>query len=274
MKHIKAHPRGHRAEKKQTTKAAIREAYLNGPRREVQIIPATHELNPETEKKKLRVCAYCRVSTDEDAQAGSYELQVQHYTQLIQKNEDWEFAGVYADEGVSATSVKHRKSFLEMIEKCKAGEIDLIVTKQINRFSRNLLDSLNYIDMLRKLDPPVGVLFESENINSLDRNHDMTITVMSVVAQSESVLKSNSIKWSYKKRFANGLGIHPNWSLLGYKAKTDWEVIEEEAYVVRAIYRFYLEGYSSIQIAEILTKNDIPTVRGKLEWSASTVLSM
>lgn len=105
---LKVHPRGRSAETKQATKAAIREVYLNGPKREVQIIPATHELNLETEKKKLRVCAYCRVSTDEDAQAGSYELQVQHYTQLIQKNEGWEFAGVYADEGVSATSVKHR----------------------------------------------------------------------------------------------------------------------------------------------------------------------
>ena len=100
----------------------------------------------------------------------------------------------------------------------------------------------------------------------------MTITVMSVVAQSESVLKSNSIKWAYKKRFANGLGIHPNWSLLGYKAKTDWEIIEEEADVVRAIYRLYLEGYSSSQIAEILTKNDIPTVRGKSVWNAAPLL--
>ena len=97
-----------------------------------------------------------------------------------------------------------------MNEKCKAGEIDLIVTKQINPFSRNLLDSLNSIDMLRKLDPPVGVLFESESIDSLDRNHDMTITVMRVVAQSESVLKSNSIKRSCKKRFANGVGMRPS----------------------------------------------------------------
>ena len=114
------------------------------------------------------------------------------------------------DEGVSATSVIHRKKFLEMIEKCKAGEIDLIVTKQINPFSRNLLDSLNSIDMLRKLDPPVGVLFESESIDSLDRNRDMTITAMRVAAQSESVLKSNSIMRAYKKRFANGLAIRPS----------------------------------------------------------------
>ena len=97
-----------------------------------------------------------------------------------------------------------------MIEKCKAGEIDLIVTKQINPFSRNLLDSLNSIDMLRKLDPPVGVLFESESIDSLDRNRDMTITAMRVAAQSESVLKSNSIMRAYKKRFANGLNIRPS----------------------------------------------------------------
>ena len=99
----------------------------------------------EETKKKLRVCAYCRVSTDEDTQATSYELQVQNYTKMIHENLEWEFAGIFADEGISGTLVLHREHFLEMIEKCKAGEIDLIITKQVSRFARNVLDSLNSI---------------------------------------------------------------------------------------------------------------------------------
>ena len=161
-------PRGRSEEKRQSTKNAIRDAYINGPQKEVQIIPAKRDMETETEKKKLRVCAYCRVSTDEDTQASSYELQVQNYTRMIQENPEWEFAGIFADEGISGTSVLHREHFLEMIEKCKAGEIDLIITKQVSRFARNVLDSLNYIFMLRKLDPPVGVYFETEKLNTLD----------------------------------------------------------------------------------------------------------
>lgn len=184
-------PRGRSDEKRQSTKDAIREAYANGPQKEVQIIPAKKDLVTDAEKKKLRVCAYCRVSTEEDNQASSYELQVQNYTKMIQENPEWEFAGIFADEGISGTSVLHREHFLEMIEKCKAGEIDLIITKQVSRFARNVLDSLNYIFMLRKLDPPVGVYFETEKLNTLDRSSDMVITVLSLVAQSESEQKSN-----------------------------------------------------------------------------------
>jgi hypothetical protein len=171
-------PRGRSDEKRQSTKDAIREVYANGPQKEVQIIPAKKDLPTDAEKKKLRVCAYCRVSTEEDNQASSYELQVQNYTKMIQENPDWEFAGIFADEGISGTSVLHREHFLEMIEKCKAGEIDLIITKQVSRFARNVLDSLNYIFMLRKLDPPVGVYFETEKLNTLDamlNNHSIIL---------------------------------------------------------------------------------------------------
>lgn len=223
--------RGRNDGKRQSTKEAIRNAYLNGPQCDVQIIPAKKTSISETEKKKPRVCAYCRVSTEEDTQASSYELQVQNYTKMIQENKEWEFAGVFADEGKSGTSVNHRKHFLEMIEKCKAGEIDLIITKQVSRFARNVLDSLNYIFMLRKLDPPVGVYFEAEKLNTLDRSSDMVITVLSLVAQSESEQKSNSLKWSFKRRRAKGLGIYPNWALLGYDVdeKKEWVIVEEEA---------------------------------------------
>lgn len=268
--------RGRSDEKRQSTKDAIRNVYANGPAIEVQIIPAKKDLEPETEKKKLRVCAYCRVSTDEETQASSYELQVQNYTKMIQENEEWEFAGIFADEGISGTSVHRREHFLEMIEKCKAGEIDLIITKQVSRFARNVLDSLNYIFMLRKLDPPVGVYFETEKLNTLDKSSDMVITVLSLVAQSESEQKSNSLKWSFKRRRAQGLGIYPNWALLGYGLDSDknWVIIEEEADVVRTIYNLYLEGYSSGQIAEMLTKSGIPTVKGNAVWSPGSVLGI
>lgn len=266
-------PRGRSVEQRQATKDSIREAYANGPEKPVQIIPAKRDLEPEAEKRKLRVCAYCRVSTEEDNQASSYELQVQNYTKMIQENEEWEFAGIFADEGISGTSTLHREHFLEMIEKCKAGEIDLIITKQVSRFARNVLDSLNYIFMLRKLDPPVGVYFETEHLNTLDKSSDMVITVLSLVAQSESEQKSNSLKWSFKRRRAQGLGVYPNWALLGYKGH-DWEIDEDEADVVRTIYNLYLEGYSSGQIAEMLTKSGIPTVKGKEVWSAGSVLGI
>ena len=129
-------PRGRTDEKRQSAKDAIRDAYANGPQREMQIIPAKKDMADTKEEKKLRVCAYCRVSTDEDTQASSDELQVQNYTKMIQENPDWQFAGIFADEGISGTSVLHREHFLEMIEKCKAGEIDLIITKQVSRFAR------------------------------------------------------------------------------------------------------------------------------------------
>ena len=282
MSHIKItkktplRPRGRSEEKRQATKDAIRDAYANGPPKEVQIIPAKRDLEPETEKKKLRVCAYCRVSTDEDTQASSYELQVQNYTKMIRENPDWEFAGIFADEGISGTSVLHREHFLEMIEKCKAGEIDLIITKQVSRFARNVLDSLNYIFMLRKLNPPVGVYFETEKLNTLDRSSDMVITVLSLVAQSESEQKSNSLKWSFKRRRAQGLGIYPNWALLGYglDEKKEWVIIEEEAAVIRSIYNLYLNGYSSSQVAAVLTKSGIPTPKGNAVWRSGSVLGI
>ena len=268
-------PRGRAEEKKHINREAIREAY-EAPQREVQIIPAKRDLITGAEKRKLRVCAYCRVSTDEEAQEGSYELQVQHYTQFIQSNPEWEFAGIFADKGISGTSTLHRVEFQKMIELCKAGKIDLIVTKQVSRFARNVLDSLQHIRLLRSLDPPVGILFEAEGLNTLDKTSDMIITVLSLVAQSESEQKSNSIKWAYKKRCAKGVGIRPNWSLLGYEADEhgEWVIIEEEAEVVRTIFTLYLDGYTAAAIADLLTRSGIPTVKGKPVWSPGSVLGI
>ena len=141
-------PRGRSDEKRQSTKDAIREAYANGPQKEVQIIPAKKDLVTDAEKKKLRVCAYCRVSTEEDNQASSYELQVQNYTKMIQENSEWEFAGIFADEGISGTSTKKRMEFNRMIHAAEMGKIDLIVTKEVSRFARNTRDLLELVEKL------------------------------------------------------------------------------------------------------------------------------
>ena len=136
------------------------------------------------EVKKLRVAAYCRVSTDNDEQASSYEAQIQHYEEFIKTNPEWEFVGVYADEGISATNTKKREQFNAMIEDCKAGKIDMIFTKSISRFARNTLDCLQYIRLLKEMNIPV--YFEKESINTLDAKGEIMLTIMASLAQQES----------------------------------------------------------------------------------------
>ena len=155
----------------------------------VMLIPARRQVGnnarkQEEEKPKLRVAAYCRVSTDSDEQATSYEAQVEHYTEYIQKNPDWEFAGIYADDGISGTNTKKREEFNHMIDDCKAGNIDMVITKSISRFARNTLDCLKYIRQLKDMNIPV--LFEKESINTMDAKDEVLITIMASLAQQES----------------------------------------------------------------------------------------
>lgn len=155
-----ADKRNRREEEKQR----IRQAFANAP--EVEIIPATVQ-STENSTAKIKVAAYCRVSTYEDTQAGSYELQLQHYREKIELNPAWELAGIYADEGVSGTSMKRRIQFLRMVDDCVSGKIDLIITKSVSRFARNTKDCLDVARRLKALQPPVGILFETENFNRL-----------------------------------------------------------------------------------------------------------
>ena len=261
------------ATRKQQRNARIREQLTDHV--EVQVIPALSDRDGY-EKKKLRTCAYCRVSTDMDTQALSYELQVQNYTEYITSNPEWEFVGIYADRGISGTSLKHRDEFNRMITDCRAGKIDLIITKAVTRFARNVLDCISTIRMLKQLDPPVAVFFETERINTLDTTSETYLGLISLFAQGESESKSESLKWSYIRRWKRGTGIYPVWSLLGYDADDDgkWFVVEEEAELVRVIYDMYLTGYSSPQIAEILTRSGIPTATNKPKWSSGAVLGI
>ena len=261
------------ATRKQQRNAKIREKLTDHV--EVQVIPALSERDGY-EKRKLRVCAYCRVSTDMDTQALSYELQVQNYTEYITSNDEWEFAGIYADRGISGTSLKHRAEFNRMIADCRAGKINLIITKAVTRFARNVLDCISTIRMLKQLDPPVGVFFETERINTLDTTSETYLGLISLFAQGESESKSESLKWSYIRRWRRGTGIYPTWSLIGYDTDEDgkWVIVEEEAELVKIIYDMYLTGHSSPQIAEILTRSGIPTSTNKQVWSSGAVLGI
>ena len=201
---------------------------------------------------------------------------MQNYTKMIQENPEWEFAGIFADEGISGTSVLHREHFLEMIEKCKAGEIDLIITKQVSRFARNVLDSLNYIFMLRKLAPPVGVYFEKEGIYTFDGKGELLITIMSSLAQEESRSISKNITWGQRKSFSDGKVHLPYKRFLGYEKGEDGRpaVVESEARVVKLIYGLFLEGKTPAGICKYLEELGIPSPGGKQKWSKTTVISI
>lgn len=254
----------------------IKSAYDGSSQVEVEVIMANDSTSTEETLKEMQVCAYCRVSTEEESQQSSYELQVQHYTQYIQQHDNWVLQGIYADEGISGTSVMHRKQFLQMIEECKAGKINLIVTKSISRFARNVLDCISYVRELKLLTPPVGVFFEMEGINSLDPNSEMILTILSIVAQEESKQKSDSLKWSYRRRFAKGIPVNNMWAVMGYDTDENGKIIvvEKEAEIIRFMYNAYLEGKSTTEIAEALTIAKVPTPKGKEVWQAAVVCNI
>lgn len=263
-----------KAEKKrEQEKKRIRSAFED--RRDVEFIPAT-VTSDSADKPKLRVAAYCRVSTLEDAQAGSFELQIQHFQQMIAANDRWEEVGIYADEGKSGTNMKKRPQFQKMIQDCRDGKIDLILTKSVSRFARNTMDCLRVVRELKALNPPVGVFFEDVSLNTVEAKNEFTLGVMSLVAQGESEAKSAAITWSVIERFKNGIPIVSTTYLLGYDKDTFGKlvIVEEEAEVVRYIFSSYLDGQSCREIAENLTEAQIPTVKGKEVWSSGTVRNM
>lgn len=241
----------------------------------VMIIPAKKQVGniarQQEEKPKLRVAAYCRVSTDTEEQATSYEAQIAHYTEYIQKNPEWEFAGVYADDGISGTNTKKRSEFNRMIEDCEAGNIDMIITKSISRFARNTLDCLKYIRQLKEKNIPV--FFEKESINTMDAKGEVLITIMASLAQQESQSLSQNVKLGLQFRYQNGQVQVNHNHFLGYTKDENGNLIidSEQAEVVKRIYREYLEGYSMDKIAKGLEADRILTGAGKTRWWSSTI---
>lgn len=252
----------------------IREAYAS-ENPNLEVIPVKETAQDPDAPHKLRVCGYCRVSTENEQQQGSFELQVQDQERVIKSNPDWEFAGIYADEGISATSVEKRKEFLRMIEDCKQGKIDLIITKSVSRFARNLVDCISTIRMLKNLKPPVGIYFQNDHLNTLDQTSEMMIAFISCMAQEESAKKSEAIKYGIRKKFAVGIPLCPR--ILGYdKDKYDkYFIVEEEAKIVRVIFKYYLAGFSCNFIADALTRAGVPTITGQNPiWCPGVVISL
>lgn len=192
----------------------------------ITYIPARRRIKTDSEdsnRGKLRVAAYCRVSTEMEEQAGSFTTQVTHYTNYIQKNPDWILVDIYADEGITGTNTKNRKEFNRMIDTCMAGEIDLIITKSISRFARNTLDCLTYIRQLKEKN--VAVYFEKENINTLDSSGEILITIMASLAQQESESISKNIKLGLQYRYQAGQ-VHVNYKkFLGYTIDEEGKLV-------------------------------------------------
>ena len=217
------------------------------------------------------MAAYCRVSTDYDEQASSYETQVAHYKELIQKEPTWEFAGIYADDGISGTNTKKREQFNQMIAACKAGKIDLIVTKSISRFARNTIDCLKYIRDLKAIN--VAIFFEKENINTMDAKGEVLITIMASLAQQESESLSQNVKMGIQYRYQQGKVFVNHNHFLGYTKDAQGNLVIEpaEAKVIKRIFYSYLNGMSMKQIADSLKADGILTGGKTKNWQSSGV---
>lgn len=223
------------------------------------------------EKPKLKVAAYCRVSTDSDEQATSYEAQIEHYTEFIQKNPEWILAGIYADDGITGTNTKKRDEFNRMIADCEAGKIDMVITKSISRFARNTLDCLKYIRQLKGINIPV--YFEKENINSMDSKGEVLLTIMASLAQQESQSLSQNVKLGIQYRYQQGKVQVNHNRFLGYDKDENGNLVinPEQAEIVKRIFREYLEGYSMNKIAAHLEADGILTGAGNSKWHTSTI---
>ncbi|WP_207753339.1 recombinase family protein [Intestinimonas butyriciproducens] len=245
--------------------------------RTVRHIPASRPKAASAEKRlhgRQRVAAYCRVSTDSEEQINSYTAQKAYYTQKIEESPDWELAGIFADEGITGTSMKKRKEFNRMITACKRGGIDLILTKSLSRFARNTVDCLETVRMLKARG--IGVIFEKENINTLTESSEFLITLFSGFAQAESESLSANIQLGIRMAMKDGKVNFHYRSMLGYQRGMDGkpEIVPEEAEVVRRIYRRYLEGCSEGQIQKELTQAGIATAKGVKAWSHQVVHSI
>jgi len=245
--------------------------------RAVTMIPATKNrftALPTASVSRRKVAGYARVSTDSEEQQTSYEAQVDYYTHYIQSREDWEFVGVYTDEGISATNTKHRDGFKKMVKDALAEKIDLIVTKSVSRFARNTVDSLTTVRKLKE--HGTEIYFEKENIFIFDSKGELLITIMSSLAQEKSRSISENVTWGQRKRFADGKVSMPYKQFLGYEKGEDGTPVinEEEAAIVRLIYKLFLEGKTPAGICRYLEQQSILTPSGKHKWSQTTVDSI
>lgn len=247
-------------------------------KREVQLIQPV--LKPKLVQasynavRKKRVAGYARVSTEHEEQQTSYEAQVDYYTQKIKARSDWEFVEVYTDKGITGTNTKRREGFNRMIQDALDGKIDLILTKSVSRFARNTVDTLSTIRKLKERG--VAVFFEEQGIDTLDGKGELLITIMSSIAQEESRSISDNVTWGKRKCAADGKFQLAYKNFLGYRKGEDGlpEIVEEEAQIVRFIYRSFLQGKTASSIAKMLMEMNVATPSRKTEWTYGTVMSI
>ena len=246
--------------------------------RSITVIPAKQTLTQaSTENRlseKIRVAAYCRVSTDQEEQQSSYENQVSYYRTYIQSNPQYEYVDIYADEGITGTSTKKRDAFNRMIEDCRAHKIDLIITKSISRFARNTLDCLNYVRELKGLG--IGIIFEKENINTLDAKGEVLLTILSSLAQDESRSISENSAWGIRRRFEQGQYTIATKRFLGYDRDKNGNLVvnPRQAKIVQRLYREFLDGKTTNYIARIFEQERIKNWDGRIKWQTTTLESM
>ena len=240
----------------------------------VEVIPATWNPADESvrEIRKLRVAAYCRVSTELEQQQSSYDIQIEYYTRHIMQNPNWIFAGVFADDGRSATNTFRRDDFNQLMDQCLKGKVDMVITKSISRFARNTVDCISWVRKLKEKN--VAVYFEKENLNTLDDSTEMILTILSSQAQEESRAISTNVKWGYARKFEKGESTRQR--SYGFRKAPTGEmcIVEEEAAVIRNMARWFLDGDSLERIKHRLEDAGIETTTGKKTWSTGTIYNI
>ena len=239
-----------------------------------EYIPAKKPVDFYDSETPQKVAAYVRVSTDDIRQTTSFELQKSYYEEYVRNHVNWTLVNIYADEGISGTSLKHRDAFNQMIADCKNGKIDLIITKSVSRFARNVMITIGTVRDLGKLNPPVGVFFESESIFSLNEESQMALSFQATMAEEESHTRSRSMEASLRMRLDNGIPLTPK--LLGYTHDSDGNLVinEEEAPTVKLAFYMYLFGYSTNQIALVFNALNRRTYLGNVNWTSSSILQI
>ena len=240
----------------------------------VEVIPATWNPTDESSReiRKLRVAAYCRVSTELEQQQSSYDIQIEYYTRHIMQNPNWIFVGVFADDGRSATNTFRRYDFNQLMDQCLKGKVDMIITKSISRFARNTVDCISWVRKLKEKN--VAVYFEKENLNTLDDSTEMILTILSSQAQEESRAISTNVKWGYARKFEKGESTRQR--SYGFRKAPTGEmcIVEEEAAVIRNMARWFLDGDSLERIKHRLEDAGIETTTGKKTWSTGTIYNI
>ncbi len=238
----------------------------------VEIIPATKKMyEPKMGRKKLNVGAYCRVSTAEEEQQDSFENQVEHYTSMIEAKDEWNLVEIFGDDGITGTSAEKRPGFRRMIKMCEQGKIDLIITKSISRFSRNTLVTLEYARKLKFMG--IGIIFEKENINTLEVSSEFMLSLYSTFAQQESESQSQNVKMGKRSRYQQGQACFNFNRVYGYGQDSEKNIyiVPEQAAAVKLIFGNFQKGLSMREIADALEEKKIPSPSGKPVWKTEAV---